>query len=409
MYREKIMFNYNYETPEEYLNKSYEWRYNTPNICKIKDLTINHNDDGFYDLLWVKKDNPDIKTITHTILDPVEGYVPIGLRVIPKNFLGDNQPSRWMSLKYMYFKDNDETGDYEQNSINGSTTYKIMTWDEPIEYSPRTSKYTLDFLRSNNYKADKKNINYDYASFGYNIYMKKLFDDMNKHYIPSDNFNTMLITNDKEKNIKNYNYLDTVLDKKIIFDSNDVYGYNYIIIENTKGINNGYFLPPVISSNNKWFIENFNIKDDCALKDITGKSISNQIYTNIHNTPIGNEIIYKNKPIYKNRLEQLKPFYCCSCYKTLGTESGDWYLPALGELMFIMPALKYIDYIITTLNKKYPAHCFSDHLTNNGTILFSSSQYDHTQAWGIRIRDGYVSYKCYKSARLGVIAFLQYD
>jgi hypothetical protein len=44
---------------------------------------------------------------------------------------------------------------------------------------------------------------------------------------------------------------------------------------------------------------------------------------------------------------------CCARYKTVGTKSGEWYLPAAGELGYIVPRLYDINATISALNTKY--------------------------------------------------------
>ena len=49
---------------------------------------------------------------------------------------------------------------------------------------------------------------------------------------------------------------------------------------------------------------------------------------------------------------------CCARYKTEGTNSGDWYLPAIGELGFIAPRFNEIQNSLLVLgkNKAIPLH-----------------------------------------------------
>ena len=44
---------------------------------------------------------------------------------------------------------------------------------------------------------------------------------------------------------------------------------------------------------------------------------------------------------------------CCWRYHTEGTKQGDWYLPAMGELGYIMPKLKKINQAISTITTAY--------------------------------------------------------
>ena len=71
---------------------------------------------------------------------------------------------------------------------------------------------------------------------------------------------------------------------------------------------------------------------------------------------------------------------CCCCwrYHTLGTNQGDWYLPACGELAIIAVQQSEINEILTSINTIYPNDCFASLYTERYpviNILESGSSY----------------------------------
>ena len=75
------------------------------------------------------------KKVDQTILDPSLGYVPIGLCIAKAGFFGENEPARWMSLKYMNYT-TPETGSFEFQNMNIGQLDKQITQ----EYLTKTYK-----------------------------------------------------------------------------------------------------------------------------------------------------------------------------------------------------------------------------------------------------------------------------
>ena len=67
-------------------------------------------------------------------------------------------------------------------------------------------------------------------------------------------------------------------------------------------------------------------------------------------------------------------------YKTTGTNAGEWYLPALGELYTAYSNKDFLNYALSLVGKKdIPAEWY-----------WSSSEYDNGYAWGLYFSDGSV-------------------
>ena len=74
-------------------------------------------------------------------------------------------------------------------------------------------------------------------------------------------------------------------------------------------------------------------------------------------------------------------------YKTTGTNAGEWYLPALGELNTVYSNKDYMNYALSLVGKgdiPIGAH-------------WSSSEYSNFQAWGLGFDNGYVNYSYKKN------------
>lgn len=80
---------------------------------------------------------------------------------------------------------------------------------------------------------------------------------------------------------------------------------------------------------------------------------------------------------------------CCWRFHTDGTEQGQWYLPAYGELGYIMPRFNKINETITNLRNAYGSSIGVTLNTNN--TYWSSSEYGSNYAWYVDAYNGYVN------------------
>lgn len=95
---------------------------------------------------------------------------------------------------------------------------------------------------------------------------------------------------------------------------------------------------------------------------------------------------------------------CCDMFYTNGTKQGDWYLPACGELGYIMPPFIKINNTITNIIIMYESSVGID--INYQSYLFSSTEDDVTRARGIGLINGGIS-RLNKFASVSVRAFIR--
>ena len=89
----------------------------------------------------------------------------------------------------------------------------------------------------------------------------------------------------------------------------------------------------------------------------------------------------------------------CATYSTNGTSQGDWYLPAMGELGFIMPRFDTINSAITKVGGT---------TLDTSEYYWSSTQVSTDYACSIGVEKGIVS-RYYKTAKWRVRPFLCLD
>ena len=79
---------------------------------------------------------------------------------------------------------------------------------------------------------------------------------------------------------------------------------------------------------------------------------------------------------------------CCWRFHTEGTKQGDWYLPACGELGYVMARFKSINDTISLLRNAYGSSIGSSVSSDD---YWSSSEYSYNFVRNVGFNDGYVS------------------
>ena len=95
---------------------------------------------------------------------------------------------------------------------------------------------------------------------------------------------------------------------------------------------------------------------------------------------------------------------CCDMFYTEGTKQGDWYLPACGELSYMIPRFNAICTSIAALIAAYGSEVGVQLSSNGG--YWSSSEYSSGYARYVLTYSGYVYDYC-KSSDYYVRAFLR--
>ena len=95
---------------------------------------------------------------------------------------------------------------------------------------------------------------------------------------------------------------------------------------------------------------------------------------------------------------------CCWRYRTEGTQYGDWYLPALNELSYIMSSFDLINNATTHMRSLY--NISVGVLLNTSNYYWSSSEYSNFHAKNLYTKDG-STYNDRKYSQNYVRAFLR--
>lgn len=79
---------------------------------------------------------------------------------------------------------------------------------------------------------------------------------------------------------------------------------------------------------------------------------------------------------------------CCDMFHTEGTQQGDWYLPAVGELGYIMPPFNKINDAINKMRTAYGSSVGVELDTNRS--YWSSTECDMSEAFCVAMSGGFV-------------------
>ena len=145
-----------------------------------------------------------------------------------------------------------------------------------------------------------------------------------------------------------------------------------------------------------------NAPTTCSCTDVDGISNTNNIIKNIddENWKTSNEILCDKY----NEINSYPAASCCWRYHIDGIDNqGDWYLPALGELCFIMPFYKEHNESLEKIINIYK---------NNISVLledminhWSSTEVSNSGAWAVHTQYGLVNGNIAKTNEFGVRAF----
>ena len=257
------------------------------------------------------------KKVDSTVLDPSLGYTPIGICVAKTGFFGENEPARFMSLKYMNYS----------TPETGSLTSQGMYWG--------------------NYGTDLNmipNIQVTHNGGTYNGY----FD--------VDYYDSSSQTNK---------------------------------------------IPSVFDANNEWNTSILGEVNQYSTTDIQGREKTDLILASATSqstwktdTSITNESGAGYAPAA----------CCCDRYHTVGTNAGDWYLGASGEMCMIIVQKTAINTKLAQIAAVYSTDCMSSLAAN---YYWSSTEYNSNCAYYVSAYFGGIGYY-YKDNNYIVVAMLAY-
>ena len=135
-----------------------------------------------------------------------------------------------------------------------------------------------------------------------------------------------------------------------------------------------------------------------ALADFDGRGNTDKIIAQR-----GNKDYTSWKPTYNTQTDY-PAASCCDMFYTEGTQQGDWYFPACGELGYIMPPFNKINKAIIKMRNAYGTSVGVPLDTN--TNYWSSSEYSSNLARFVGTGTGRVNYNN-KDYRLRVRAWLR--
>lgn len=164
---------------------------------------------------------------------------------------------------------------------------------------------------------------------------------------------------------------------------------------------NGTKMPSMLDENNNFNLTELGDINMYAITDIDGKN-----KTNIWLTAVTEQLTWQtDSTIINNSDAGYSPAACCCArYHTLGTNPGDWYLMASGELSIIATRKNTINSKISLIYSKYPTDVFENIAS---TIYKTSTEYSSGHGYIANIFGGMLTNdNKYKSG--AVLGMMQY-
>ena len=231
------------------------------------------------------------KKVDSNVLDPSLGYTPIGICVAKTGFFGENEPARFMSLKYMNYT----------TPETGSLTSQGMYW----------------------------------GNFGTDLNM-----------IPN-----IQVTHNGGAN------------------------YGYFTVDYYDSLSQINKIPSVFDTNNEWNTSILGEVNQYATTDIDGRN-----KTDLMLASATSQSTWKTDTTITNEsgAGYAPAACCCDRYHTVGTNAGDWYLGASGEMCMIIVQKTAINSKLAQIAAVYSTDCMSSLAAN---YYWSSTEYNSNNAY----------------------------
>lgn len=160
-------------------------------------------------------------------------------------------------------------------------------------------------------------------------------------------------------------------------------------------------IPTLFTEDNEWNISVLGTINTYAVTDIDGKNKTDKILA----TATAQTTWQTDTTITNNSGANYAPAACCCArYHTIGTQAGDWYLGAGGEMSMIVVKRNEINTKLAAINTIYPNDCVSLLADNK---YWTSTEYDNNTTYYVRTSSGSI-FNDLKNDTYYVIAMLQY-
>ena len=349
------------------------------NTGEIKYNYLEHPGVNLFDILY--SDASGNLSTSSEVFDSSIGKTPIGLCIVPSGFFFPNEPARFMALKYA----NIDTPD------TGSLEFSPITWGQYPQNDKHTIIGALPYING-------------YENSVYNATDVMCYDS-ETHTFDWDNLSfAMPGYGDNQLYVYPWDRYEGDYDPCVsLYDMNSNWNINpniYIGNENNATVKDagplslkgGAFGDINGKANTAALLAAYTAED---YRTTITKGTSGQKNTN-------NYIISNGYGLYDDGYSPAAA--CCWRYHTLGTNQGDWYLGAAGEMAMIATNLGQIQARLWEITEKYPVACFSQ-LDDYG--YWSSSEYSSGYAFVVNL-DLSEGYLCYGNKNLdyGVVPLL---
>ena len=308
------------------ISKTFLQQDETSHILRVGTIVLHNTDSNATEYVYYTKYNETDY--------PTSKYTPMGVVVIPQDFLAEESEARMMSLVEMSAKTPEV----------GSTSYEYMNWGG-FAYDTYRDIDGLENLSSKYQQC----IGTDGELIG---------SQNNWGYLPSDKFDNYPAPSDK---LAGYYYSDG----SVYIPS--PYSYEWASQMYGKGKNG-----------------------DSFLADINGKTNTDVLIAaeTLQSTWQTDDAIISTTSGERDYTSHFPPALCCRRFHVGNTVAGDWYLPAIGELGYVMPRWIVIKAALSQVRAVAGAQFAA--LLGEIDIYWSSSENSQVYAYYLYTDDGYV-------------------